>query len=165
MATENIINPDPALIKQRYETFLSLFNEQFLLGLDERYRSSIYLSKELLHCVVKAYFDDITRYKVYAGSEYADRHKQAAYTIKWMSRFRPVQIKEGIEPDTVLLTINEAFSLFAGFMFIDPHLVCKISKKFYKHLIYSLTYRDLSGKGLATMMYLLECNIRNGIEI
>lgn len=153
---KNRVAPDPEAIKTRYETFLRLFEEQFMAGLDDKYRNSVFLSKELLHCAVKAYFDDIIRYKIYAGSDYADNHKQAAYTIKWLSRFRPIQLREDAEPDTVLITINESFALFAGFMFFNPILIQRISKKFYKHLIYTLTYRSISGKGLSTIMYLIE---------
>ena len=152
-------------IRKRYETFLSLYETQFKEGLDERYRDAIFLSKELLHCAVKAYFDDIAKYKAYAGSEFADRHKQAAYSIKWLSRFKPIQLKQDVESDTVLLTINEAYSLYAGLIFLEPTVITGISQRFYKHLIYTITYRNLSGKGLATLMYLLECGIKNGGQV
>lgn len=152
-------------IHKRYETFLNLYENQFKEGLEERYRRSIYLSKELLHCAIKAYFDDIAKYKAYAGSDFADRHKQAAYSIKWLSRFKPIQLLPEVEPDTVLLTINEAFALYAGLIFLEPTVIKGISQKFYKHLIYTITYRNLSGKGLATLMYLLECGIKNGGQV
>lgn len=152
-------------IKDRYDTLLSLFHDQFVEGLATKYRNTIFISKELLHCAVNAYFDDIYRYKTYAGSNYADHHKQAAYTIKWLSRFRPIQLKEEVEGDTVLLTINESFAIYAGLMFLDPVVVKNITKDFYRHLIYTLTYRNLGGKGLATLMYLIEKSTKGSITI
>lgn len=164
--TENAkSDTQPDVIRQRYETLLQLFDQQFVVGLDKRYYGQVFISKELLHCAVKAYFDDITRYKTYAGSEYADRHKQAGYTIKWLSRFRPIQLTVVAKPDTTLLTINESFALYAGIMFLAPTSMENMSRKLFKHLIYSITYRELSGKGLSTLMYLVECAAAHGKEI
>ena len=162
--TEVLIKVNEADIQKRFETLVKLYEEQFLLGLDDKYRSSFFLSKELLHCAVNAYFDDIYKYKAYAGSEYADRHKQAAYTMLWISRFHPIQILPKADIDTTVLTINEAFALYAGFMFLDPIVLKKLQKSFYRHLIYTLTYRNLTGKGLSTLIYLMETGATNGVE-
>lgn len=151
-------------IQKRFDTLVKLYEEQFLEGLDSKYHESFFLSKELLHCAVNAYFDDIYKYKMYAGSEYADRHKQAAYTMLWITRFHPIQILPNAKVDTTVLTINEAFALYAGFMFLDPIVLSKLQKPFYKHLIYTLTYRNLSGKGLATLIYLMETGATNGVQ-
>jgi len=162
--TGSLIKANEADIKKRFDTLVKLYEEQFLLGLDEKYRKSLFLSKELLHCAVNAYFDDIYKYKAYAGSEYADRHKQAAYTMLWITRFHPIQIIPQAEVDTTVLTINEAFALYAGFMFLDPIVLKKLQKPFYRHLIYTLTYRNLTGKGLATLIYLMETGATKGVE-
>lgn len=151
------IKVDPTVLKERFEMIVSLYEHEFLKGLDERYSHGIYLNKELLHCAVKAYFDDIERYKAYTGSEYADCHKQAAYTINWINRFKPIQIKENVEMNKVLLTINSSFALAVGMVFLDSPVSERISKKFFDHLIYTLTYRNVTGKGLATLIYAMEC--------
>lgn len=162
--TGSLIKANEADIQKRFDTLVKLYEEQFILGLDEKYRKSLFLSKELLHCAVNAYFDDIYKYKAYAGSEYADRHKQAAYTMLWITRFHPIQIIPQAEVDTTVLTINEAFALYAGFMFLDPIVLKKLQKPFYRHLIYTLTYRNLTGKGLATLIYLMETGATKGVE-
>lgn len=151
------IQVDPQSLRNRFEMITTLFQKEFLAGLDVRYREQIYLNKELLHCAVKAYFDDIERYKAYAGSEFADSHKQAAYTIKWINRFKPIQIKENAEMDATLLTINATFALVVGFGFLDKSVAEKIGERFFRHLVYTLTYRSVTGKNLATLMYTLEC--------
>lgn len=154
---EPIIKVNPQALKARFEMIDALFQKEFLVGLDEKYQKQIYLNKELLHCAVKAYFDDIERYKAYAGSEFADSHKQAAYSIKWINKFRPIQIKEGAEMDTTLLTINSTFALTVGFGFLDRSVAERMSEKFFRHLVYTLLYRNVTGKGLATLMYTIEC--------
>lgn len=162
--SERRIEASSADIQKRFETLISLYEGQFLEGLDQKYRKCFYLSKELLHCAVNAYFDDIYKYKAYAGSEYADRHKQAAYTMLWITRFHPIQILPEAKVDTTVLTINEAFALYAGFMFLDPVVSSRLKKPFYQHLIYTLTYRNLSGKGLSTLIYLMEKGAVEGVE-
>ena len=163
---ENLCNitPDPENIRKRYKTLLMLYKEQFIEGLSKDRIEFLYLSKELLHCAVNAYFDDICKYKAYAGSEFADRHKQAAFTMKWLSRFKPIQIKEGAKIDTAYLTINESFAIFAGLMFLDPSISKGLTKTFYKHLVYTLTYRNLEGRGLASLLYLMETASKKGIQ-
>lgn len=163
--TGELIKPNPEDMRTRFETLVKLYKEQFYLGLDEKNRESIFLSEELLHCAVNAYFDDIYKYKAYAGSPYADNHKQAAFTIIWISRFHPIQIKpECDNVNTTVLTINEAFALYAGFMFLDPSVISKLQKTFYRHLIYTLVYRELPARGWATLIYLIETAAKKGVQ-
>lgn len=157
------IEPDEKAIYKRYNTLINLFHEQFLKGLAVECSKAVYLSNELLHCAVKAYFDDICKYKAYAGSEYADNHKQAAFIMIWISRFKPIQIKESAKVVPALLTINEAFAFYAGLMFLDESVPNKITDKYYKHLIYTLTYRNLEGRGLASLLYLMENSAQKGL--
>lgn len=158
------ITSDPEAIRKRYETLLALYKEEFLLGIKESRRDALFLSKELLHCAVNAYFDDINKYKAYAGSQFADRHKQAAYTMIWITRFKPIQIKEGAEISKSFLIINQSFAIFAGLVFLNPRVKNCITKKFYDHLIYTLTYRSIEGRGLASMLYLMEIIAENKIQ-
>lgn len=156
------IEADEQAIYKRYNTLRDVF-EQFLQGLAGENNKTIYLSDELLHCAVKAYFDDICKYKAYAGSEFADNHKQAAFTMIWISRFKPIQIKEFAKVSPLLLTINEAFAIFAGLTFLDESVANNMTQKFYNHLIYTLTYRNLEGRGLASLLYLMETSAKQGI--
>lgn len=165
MASETpIIQSKADAVRKRYETLVNLYVEEFSTGLGEKYSEHLYLSKELLHCAVNAYFDDICKYKAYAGSEYADRHKQSAFTMIWISRFKPIQIKAGADVDTTYLTINEAFAIYAGLIFLNPDVVCGMTESFYNHLIYTLTYRSMEGRGLATLLYLMEKAAAKGVK-
>lgn len=158
------IQTDAEAVRKRYETLLNLYINEFTVGLGKEYTEFLYLSKELLHCAINAYFDDICKYKAYAGSEFADRHKQAAYTMIWISRFKPIQIIEGAKINTTFLTVNEAFAIFAGLMFLNPSVMKGMTESFFKHLVYTLTYRETGGRALATILYLIEKASENGIK-
>lgn len=144
------------LIKQRYSTLVRMYDDVFSKRIGEEYSSHLFLLREMLHCAVTAYFDDIQRFKNYAGSTYADCHKQAAYTMLWIARFKPIQLLATAEIDTTFLTINEAFAIFAGLTFLDDSIAECMSKDFYKHLVYTLVYRNIDAKGLASLLYVME---------
>lgn len=150
------------LIKQRYSTLVRIYDDVFSKRIGSDYSSHLYLSKELLHCAVTAYFDDIQKFKNYAGSAYADCHKQAAYTMLWISRFKPIQLRETANIDTTFLTINEVFAVFVGLTFLDESISKCMSKMFYDHLIYTLVYRNMDAKGLASLLYVMEKAAQGG---
>ncbi len=153
--TKSLICAKEANIKKRFDMLSELYGV-FLEGLGETLRDTIYLNKELLHCAVAAYFDDIEKYKAYAGSRYANKHKQAAFTIKWVSRFKPIQIKESATMNHQLITINASFALFCGFSFLTPEIADCLTQDFYDKLIYNLTYRNILGKEWSMIIELME---------
>lgn len=161
----NTIKDNSDNVKMRFEMLLELFHRKFQQSLADDYKDKIFISKELLHCAVKAYNDDIERYIAYAGSEYPSCYKEAAYTMKWINRFRPIQIKEHVEADSVLVTINQSFAIYASFAFLDPSVAAGISRKFFDHLVYTLTYRPMTGKMLATLLYAVNRATENNGEI
>jgi hypothetical protein len=120
------------------------------------YKGSIDLNASLLELMVISYFDDIYRFKEYSGSVRADRHKQAAYTIKWISKIKPIQIIPNKIVDKGLILINASFALYVGFSFLDKEISKCISERYIKHLLYSCLYRDVSGRALASTLYVIE---------
>ena len=142
--------------KNRFETL----KKQYLNFLNKNidiYKDHIHLNDDLLSIVVGSYFDDIYRFKDYSNSNLADNHKQAGYTIKWISKIKPIQIKQSTPTDKNILLVNSSFALFAGFTFLDNNVANIISSSYLDHLIYSTLYRDISGRQLASTMYVLEC--------
>jgi len=155
--------------------------EKFIARETENVRNAVYLNKGLLHLAVRSYYDDIQRYKDYCGSTWANEHKQTAYTIKWIARFKPIQIKENFDNEKSLngkiLDINLIFALKCGFSFLDGKIVDLIAleKKemdkynlslkndgkppklsFYDKLLYILRYRPFSGKQLISIFEAVE---------
>ncbi|MCL2326939.1 MAG: hypothetical protein FWC39_00345 [Bacteroidetes bacterium] len=140
---------------KRLNTIVSLFdtysskNVQFL-------EDTIYLNKDLVRMVVKSYYDDIYRFKDYSGSGRADRHKQAAYTIKWISKIKPIQIKPDKKNNKFTITANSSFALFVGFTFFDVNIARQVSEHYINNLLYFTLFRNISGRQLASTLYVLE---------
>jgi len=150
----------------------------FIARQTELIQKAVYLNKNLLHCVVQSYYDDIHRYKDYSGSKWANNHKQAAYTIKWIVRFKPVQIKEKFDNDKLndkIVDINSTFALVCAFSFLDRNIIDLIFKEkreidnfkekqkqsFYDRLLYILRFRPFTGKQLISIFEALELNANN----
>lgn len=135
--------------------------EVFLKQLTPEVANRLYLNDVLLELVVGSYFDDIDRYKGYSGTPRADHHKQAAYTIKWIAKIKPIQIipveiHENTDTLLSLLDVNSSFALYAGIRFLHGDIFPLLSPNFFQHLLYILRYRHISGKSLAVDMFMLE---------
>jgi len=157
--------------------------DKFIERKEDIVKKAVYLNKCLLHFVVKSYYDDIHRYKDYCGSKWANNHKQAAYTIKWIVKFKPVQIRENYDSGSVLsneiVDINLIFALVCAFSFLNRKSIDLIFKEkkevdkynlslprekqekegkqsFYDKLLYNLRYRPFSGKQLIAIFEALE---------
>jgi hypothetical protein len=157
----------------REETIMKQYIE-FSKTLSEDTCECVYLNKVLLHSAIVSYYYDIHRYKNFSGSGWANHHKQAAYTIKWIVRFRPIQINDKTEEVTrEIFDINLKFALTCGFAFLRRETVdlimqehsavqsvnkAKREKKYssYEKLLYDLRYRHLSGKKLVLVFEALE---------
>ena len=116
----------------------------------------VYLNKGLLKITVVSYFDDIVRYREYHGTKNADGHKKAAFTVKWISKIRPVNIRvdeENLTRKEILC--NQVFAVIAGLSFLDID-VTKISENLFDNLLYTSQYRDIDPIQMATSMYILE---------
>lgn len=140
--------------RERFETIAELY-DLFIEDIPGT-KSSVYLNKDLLLIVIGSYFDDIYKYKLYSRSERADRHKQGGYIIKWISKIRPIQILPGITATKELLFINAMFAIFVGFSFLELNGFDIIEPSFYKHLVYEAHYRNISGKGYGSILFLIE---------
>ncbi|GAB6010600.1 hypothetical protein [Viscerimonas tarda] len=151
----------------RYDTFIEAYKEFIsspLIPVSDEIKAAVCLNRSLLLGVVHSYFDDIERFKEYTGAVCADQHKQAAYTIKWIVKFKPIQIK--IDDDSVdiyktmsdgLIQINSFFAIYVGFtLFLDKRLFSLMSKDFFTHIVYDTLFRQVSGKQLSTVLFLME---------
>jgi len=172
----------------REDSIKKLF-EKFIARKTENIKDAVYLNKGLLHLAVRSYYDDIHRYKDYCGSTWANQHKQAAYTIKWIVRFKPIQIKEDYDNEKKLnseiLDVNLIFALMCGFSFLDEKITNMIAyekkevdkknslqknngvekkQSYYDKLLYILRYRPFTGKQLISIFEALELNNSNPTE-
>lgn len=116
------------------------------------------INRVVLFNIVISYFDDVDRHKHYHGTERIDPTKQAAFTIKWIARLRPIQFSLPSPDDATkeILYINEIFSLRCGlaFMELTPQ---ELPKDIYADALYTIRYRHLDERmlilWLATLRY------------
>jgi len=111
----------------------------------------------LLHCV-DSYLCDIERTKAFHDIHLADQHKQAGFTIKWITKCRPIIIKPGSPQTKASLLANEVFALTAGLFKINAS-VKELSDSLLRNLLYTLHYRNLDAEVLSTLMYAVECGL------
>lgn len=147
----------------RLQTLQTLYDE--FIKAHSEIVSAVYLSCPLLELVIKSYFDDIYKFKVYTRSQRADAHKQAAYQIKWISKIRPIQILPDVAVSKKILLANSQFAVFVGLSFLfekdDMSVIEKISPKYYENLVYMAQFRNISGKSLAFSLCALQELCRN----
>ncbi|MDR3189520.1 MAG: hypothetical protein LBT94_10170 [Prevotellaceae bacterium] len=149
---------------ERFDTLVKGYKKFCSCQLFPQTQEVVCLNRAILSGVVRSYFDDIDRFKDYTGSEHADKHKQAAYTIKWIAKLKPIQIKIDTEDDAVyekkpqeLLKINALFAIYVGIvLFLDERIFPLMSQTVLNHLIYTAMFRDISGRQLALTLYLME---------
>lgn len=148
-------------ILERANSISTIYYKYFVEKLENNNKSDFYLSEAIVLEVAKSLIDELIRYQSYSESEYADRHKQAAYTIKWISKLKPIQIlpNEAINKEKIL--INASFAVFVGFSFLNENVALNISPKLLQHILYTCHYRNISGKQLATTLYILEQTLEN----
>ncbi len=106
------------------------------------------MNRAILCIVVRSYFDDVDRHKSYHGSPLVDEIKQAGFTIKWLSKLRPVQFDcDDGQTTKELLYINEIFAVRAGLAFMkrSPD---QIPEEIYADLLYTLHYRHVDERML-----------------
>lgn len=117
-------------------------------------REACFFNQQILRTVSESYFKDIERKKAFHGIEYADAHKRAAYMVKWIMKFRPVQlVVENASP--LGLLANEHYALYFAIRFLKIR-PSAIPPHFYYHLIYSLHYRYYDANSWAMKFYLME---------
>lgn len=116
----------------------------------------VYLNQALAANCVERYFMDLNETKDAHAIHYADAHKRAAFSLKWIVKVRPVQIERGVKVvEKGVLLINELFAVF----FALEHLkitFSNIETGYLRNLLYTLRYRDFDPEVLASEMYLLE---------
>ncbi len=113
------------------------------------------LSRAILENLVERYFIDLDHAKAPHNITRADAHKRAAFTIKWISRLRPIQIESGTHGNRELLLMNELFAVYAGIEHLGLSFSC-IDMKWLLNFLFTLRYRDFHAEAMASEMYLLE---------
>jgi hypothetical protein len=142
-----------------------------LEALEEGYRAlaasygwralGLHLNLDLLFHAVDAYFQDVDRIKDYRHIQHLDRHKQAAFTMKWLTMHRPVQIDPEHKGHSDLpleesgLLANEIFAIHSGLAYMSIP-ISELVPVYYRNLLYTLHFHPVLPEQLASEMFLLE---------
>jgi hypothetical protein len=115
-----------------------------------------YLNMSMVrHCIESSVLD-LQRTTDFHEIVCPDRHKRAAYYMKWIVKLKPVQIKQNDSTaGRAMFLINEMYALHYGLNLLNADLK-NISSGYVLNLMYTLHYRPIIAEVLSSKMYLLE---------
>lgn len=157
--TDEDLNDD---VLRRYDSLLLIFDHY--LKTKEWDPEEVFINKAVLYFVVVSIYDDIQKCKAYSHLQIADRHKFAGYTVKWISKLRPIQSRNINDED--ILKINNFFALWCGLNLLQIEDNFELlSSEFFDHLLYETHYRAVSGRSYASKLFLLEKLLQSNIKV
>jgi hypothetical protein len=123
------------------------------------------ISTRKLKLVIESAYQDIARYKQYHQddpyNERLDCTKRCAFLLKWLVRFKPIQLADSdIETEQLDYAelINEAFALYLFDIHLSDELgmdVC-LSEQKTQQFAYDLLYRQISVDGWIAIFQLIK---------
>ena len=126
-----------------------------LQGVKVLFRAT-YMNSHLLSVATRSYFLDINRTKIFHKIKLADRHKQCGYTMKWISKIRPIQLFNQDIYGYWSHLANEAFAFYCGTAYLELPDDFSLDDNSWQALLYTLHYRELSGDHLSLLSYFME---------
>ncbi len=136
---------------------LAFFEETYNEHLDQW--PGVHLNHYLLREAVESYFCDIYRLKFFRPVNRINKQKQAAYTMKWLARIRPVQLIDGFGADVPTIMVNAYFALVAGLTLLDVDHGAKDNEwwdTFITEMTYLLHYHSVSVETLTQALCVLK---------
>lgn len=121
----------------------------------EHYWFASHLSHEILRHCVDNYFIDVERTKDFHGSKRINRHRQAAYTMKWIAKLRPIQLTKGHSITNASMFINELYAINLAFRYLKKSPK-NIDPTILYDLIYDLHFRSFDGEILTLVMRVID---------
>lgn len=118
------------------------------LNLNAANLSGLPINPAILYAVATSYYFDLKRAKEFHDTTLANDYRQAAFSIKWLARFRPIN---DTNVDGRFLMVNEKFALTIGFALLRIDTVT-VDPALYAHLLYSLRYRVLDEGALIAVL-------------
>lgn len=117
------------------------------------------LSEQILFEVIASCYCDIYRLQVFRGIKHEDSHKRAAFLMKWISKFRPIQINTD-KPTNLPANIlaNEIFAVEVALIVlnidIDEFFRNRRLNGYAKNLVYLLRFHSCGAEQLASELFL-----------
>ncbi len=131
---------------ERIEARVWYFEEAFRLSTEcTDLEHHLRLNRDTLYIATKSYFLDVERLKYFHGITLIEGYKIAAYTVKWITKMRPVYFPSSkpSSATTQMLLFNEQYALQLGSAMAEiPDSI--ITRQFMEEALYTLHYRSLS---------------------
>ena len=130
-----------------------------LYGIHAGHWAGTYINPHILRIVVESYFCDIYRVKFFRPVEWVDCHKRAAFTMKWISRARPIQIHNGTKPTKAALMANAYFAVVAGLTMLEATMESAAPEwwsRYIASMAYLLYYHAPDAEQLCSEMCVLQ---------
>jgi hypothetical protein len=119
----------------------------------------IILNPHLLFESVSSAYCDIYRLKFFRDVPWIDDHKKAAFTMKWISRIRPIQIYHGIIPTAASIKVNSYYAIVSGLSILKVKEGWKKDEwweRWITNMVYLLHYHSVSVELLSSELFVLK---------
>lgn len=144
-------------VKERAESLFLIYQDLIqTFNLDS---SRFFLSSDLLRIAIENYWIDLDRHKEFHQIQFANGHKKAAYTLKWLSKARPIQFIADFHLSKIELKINELFAVKAALSHLNKLKINNLSVHYFDYLVYQASFRNIDAVDLSANMYLLDKGI------
>jgi len=119
------------------------------------------MNRTLLLTVVESYFREIDVKKTVHGIEFADPHKRAAFTAKWLLKFRPIQfLTEHPHEDFILA--NEEFAFIVACAMLEVNFE-NVPDSLMEHCLYHFRNHTYDPESWACTFFLIDECERKGV--
>lgn len=150
-------------IALRMQTIEVIFNAIQKKGFFDR--DNVSMNRAILFTAIESYYKDLDRTKCFHHIEQTDEHKKAAFTVKWLVKFRPIQINNSVNDKKINeshILINELFAIFFALVLLelDFQEISRISSKYLKNLVYTCHFRESNDMVFSSLMYLLQRGLK-----
>jgi hypothetical protein len=121
----------------------------------------VFLNEQLLFEAIGSCYCDVYRLRVFRDIKHEDVHKRAAFLMKWISKFKPLQMKaDRVTSHLSNLLANEIFAVAVALtvMDIDPEKFLRNPRhnKYTHNIVYLLLFHSCEAEQLASELFLLE---------
>lgn len=161
---DDLTNLDDPDIRWQKTALRCRYIERCFIALSSRWTARIgvpfHISEIFLLSAVQSYIHDVRRLKEFHDIKVADRYKVASYTMRWLSKTRPVYVRNEdlktpvSKKDVVCLMPNAGFAFTVGCDMAEVDSK-KFDRKFVAQVLYDLHYRDVEPGMTAQLMELL----------
>ena len=136
-------------VKERFDSLVQIYDEIIY----PKWEYTNLNKRILIHCVESVKID-LSRASIFHNIAHADRHKQAGYSMKWITKLRPIQIDS--EKRDIYTLLNEFYAAYVGVSNLEDVSFNDLSEKCLRNLLYTLHFRELSGSLLSFVAYTIE---------